>query len=383
MFTLLKQAQLYAPQPRGVQDILLFDGKIVEVAPTIDWNLPREQVQCYDLAGRIVAPGYIDFHVHALGGGGEQGPMSRAPELSAADFLSAGVSTVLTMLGTDGITRSLSAQLAKVRALRQTGVSAYMLTGSYAYPSKTLCASVEEDMVLIEEIVGAKVALSDHRDSAITWQELARLATQVRRGAMLAGTAGVVVIHMGGSGNGMDAIFAALQHTALPASVFVPTHVGRSALLIEQAVRLVSMGGAVDFTAGDTPESVRAASDAVCDFLSRTTDPTKAVLSSDAGGSMPHFDANGRCTAIDFAKPAHLHRQVGALVDGAGLAFEQVLPLVTQNPAALLGLQGKKGCVAPGADADLLILDQNRNITDLLAGGVPVLGAHTLHAKGS
>ncbi len=37
--------------------------------------------------------------------------------------------------------------------------------------------------------------------------------------------------------------------------------------------------------------------------------------------------------------------------------------MLTTTPAVLLGKEGKKGCVAAGADADLLILDENLEIT--------------------
>ena len=36
--------------------------------------------------------------------------------------------------------------------------------------------------------------------------------------------------------------------------------------------------------------------------------------------------------------------------------MERVLPLLTANPARLIGLEGK-GVIAPGMDADLVVLD--------------------------
>ena len=64
------------------------------------------------------------------------------------------------------------------------------------------------------------------------------------------------------------------------------------------------------------------------------------------------------------------------------MPFEQALKLLTTTPAALLGKEGQKGCVAAGADADLLILDENLEITSLLAKGKIALWEKELRMKG-
>ena len=51
-----------------------------------------------------------------------------------------------------------------------------------------------------------------------------------------------------------------------------------------------------------------------------------------------------------------------------GLALEAVLPAVTSNPAKLLRLT-RKGTIAVGHDADLLLLDANGAVHTLLVRG--------------
>ncbi|MBO4388449.1 MAG: amidohydrolase family protein [Spirochaetales bacterium] len=53
----------------------------------------------------------------------------------------------------------------------------------------------------------------------------------------------------------------------------------------------------------------------------------------------------------------------------SGVPFSKILPLVTSNPASLFGLFPKKGLIAPGADADLVLFDpeKKRTITDKTA----------------
>jgi beta-aspartyl-dipeptidase (metallo-type) len=52
-----------------------------------------------------------------------------------------------------------------------------------------------------------------------------------------------------------------------------------------------------------------------------------------------------------------------------GLSLENALPAFTASPAAIWGLP-RKGVIAPGADADLLLLDpQTLAIEATVAGG--------------
>ena len=64
------------------------------------------------------------------------------------------------------------------------------------------------------------------------------------------------------------------------------------------------------------------------------------------------------------------------------MPLEDALQLLTSTPAVLLGQEGVKGCVAEGADADLLILDENLEITSLLAKGKVALWEKELRMKG-
>ena len=78
----------------------------------------------------------------------------RTPELAAREALSAGVTTLVAALGTDSLTRSPAQVLGKVREFRAAGVSAFMYTGSYHLPVKTLTGTVESDIMLIPEVLG-------------------------------------------------------------------------------------------------------------------------------------------------------------------------------------------------------------------------------------
>ena len=89
-----------------------------------------------------LTPGFIDCHVHVLGGGGEGGFANRTPEATMEGLTKFGVTTVVGCLGTDGIGRDMCALVAKTKGLNEQGISAYCYTGSYQVPVRTLTDSI-------------------------------------------------------------------------------------------------------------------------------------------------------------------------------------------------------------------------------------------------
>lgn len=64
-------------------------------------------------------------------------------------------------------------------------------------PPPTITGSVKKDIVFVDEIIGVKLALSDHRAPNISTEELIRLASDVRTAGMVSGKPGIIVAHMG------------------------------------------------------------------------------------------------------------------------------------------------------------------------------------------
>lgn len=377
MIKLLRRAQVYAPAPLGRQDVLVVGGKIARIQEEISGYEGLPEVEVLDLAGKSLVPGYIDLHVHITGGGGEQGYASRVPEATLSSFVANGVTTCLGLLGTDGLTRSLANLVAKARALNQEGLSCYCLTGSYGYPPVTLTGSVEGDIALVPPIVGVKVAVSDHRGSNPGARELIALGTAARRAGLLAGCAGLVTLHMGSGRAGLQPLFQALAESDLPAQHFLPTHMLRSPRLREEGAELVARGGYIDCTAGAGEEEAEELYQ-----LLRQVGVGQVTLSSDAFGSQPRFDPGGRCLGLTYTTPKHLHSNLRFLVR-RGLPLEEALTLLTSTPAKLLGLEGVKGCIAPGADADLVVLDQELELSAVLARGRVALAQGQVLLRGT
>lgn len=382
MIKLLKNAQVYAPDPLGKKDILIEGEKILRMDDCIAGYEGLPDVEVYDLDGKTVVPGYIDMHVHITGGGGEQGPASRVPESQLSVFFANGITTVVGLLGTDGITRSVENLVAKARALTEEGMTAYTLTSAYGYPPTTVTGSVEKDIIMIPPMIGVKVAVSDHRSSNPTGDELIALATDARRAGLLSCTPGLVTMHMGSGKGRLDPVFYVLDNSDVPAKNLLPTHMLRTPELIDEGAELVRRGGYMDCTAGGDDVEVETEAEKLMELLSRdgvTVD--HVTLSSDAYGSQPRFNESGECIGLTYASPKYLHKTIQSLVR-QGLPLEQALRLLTSTPAVLLGQEGKKGCVAEGADADLLILSDGLEIDSLIARGQRALWQGELLIKG-
>ena len=101
-FTLLKNAHVITPEDLGVKDILVAGEKIAMIGEGL--SLPAVyDCEVVDCEGNYVVPGFIDSHVHLIGGGGEGGYATRTPEIQLTDITTSGVTTVLGLLGTDGV----------------------------------------------------------------------------------------------------------------------------------------------------------------------------------------------------------------------------------------------------------------------------------------
>ena len=382
LIKLIKNAEVFFFFFLGKKDVLVIADKIVRIEDHIDGYDNVPEVETFDFSGKKLLPGYIDIHMHITGGGGEQGPASRVPEAMLSQITSCGITTVVGLLGTDGITRSVENLVAKARALTEEGITAYCLTGAYGIPSTTITGSVEKDIMMVPPIIGTKIAVSDHRSSNPQGPELIAVASATRRGGLLANVAGLVTMHMGSGVGKLDPLFYALDHSDIPAKNFLPTHMLRTQELMEEGAKLVRRGGYFDMTAGSTDEDMEIGAEKIMELLSWEGMSTEHLtLSSDAFGSQPKFNEQGECIGLTYCSPKYLHLTIKSLVH-RGLPLEEAIKLLTSTPAELLGKADVKGCVAEGADADLLVLDENLDIDSLFAKGQTAILNKEITLKG-
>ncbi len=318
-----------------------------------------------DCRGLCAFPGLIDQHVHMTGAGGEQGFISRTKELEVQDIADAGITTVTGLLGADGITRSMENLLAKSRALEAEGLTTFIYSGSYTIPPVTLTGSMLRDMVLIDKVIGAgEIAISDHRSSGPSVQDLIKLSSDVHLGGLIAGKAGVVHVHVGDGKGGLSWLIDVVNQSDLPIETFIPTHTNRNPELFRQAAEYAKNGGHIDLTAGE--QDGLTVTNAVSLLAAEGIDTARVTVSSDAGGSIPSNGGVARPSALysDFMEIIEK-----SVLDQSVLTPDKVVCLFTENVARALKLYPNKGVIREGSDADLLITDKEYHIKKLFCMG--------------
>ena len=238
-------------------------------------------------------------------------------------------------------------------------------------PPATVTGDVRRDLVLIDLVLGVgELAISDHRSSQPTLDELLRVAGDAHVGGLMSGKAGILHLHVGDGARGLGPVRDALDRSEIPPAVFNPTHVNRRRALFDEAVALAQRGCTIDLTAFPVrggrgrlergrcagPLSRRRPPGGAGDGELRRRRVLPGVRRRGPGG--------GAWTWASRRRWAATLRELLA----AGQPLERVLPAFTSNPARVLMLP-RKGRLAAGADADLVVLDEAGGVADVMARG--------------
>lgn len=369
MVTLIQGGRLYGPEELGCQDLLVVNAKIERIAAGIKGTKEIfSEMEVVNASGKLIFPGFIDQHMHIIGGGGSGGPLTRAKEVYFRDLVKAGTTTLVGTLGTDTISRSLSTLLIKAKALNQCGLTAFIYTGSVLFPPVTLTGSVEKDIVLIAEIIGVKMGLGEPVYPRPEQRELENLVTETRRAASLSRKQAVVHIHLAGSCNEwLDAIESILEAREIPYQQVVVTHVNKTPRLLERSFEYAKRGGGIDLTTcirpPERPASVKP-STGLKRYLEAGCPLENITFSSDSNAT--RVLANG---TIDYTRVGTLLEEFRDCVQKEGIPLPQALAVVTRNAALRLGIAHERGRLKKGWFADLAFFTDGLELTDLMAGG--------------
>jgi beta-aspartyl-dipeptidase (metallo-type) len=381
---LIRNAKVYAPEPLGKKELLIGGNSILGISDRI--GLPQGiDIEVFDANGLFVVPGLIDNHVHIAGAGGEGGPSTRTPELTLSRMFEGGVTTVIGCLGTDGLTRSVESVLMKAKSLRYEGASAWIWTGAYQVPTPSITGDIGRDIALIEEIIGVgELAISDHRSSCPSTDELIRITALARVGGMLGKKAGMVNIHLGDARNPFLPLHEVVKHSELKYTQFLPTHCNRNDYIFEDS-KTYAKAGYVDITTSSwqyyQDEEIKP-STALKLLLTAGVPSDHITFSSDSCGSLPGFDDQGRLVKLEMGVPSANLKELADSVIKENVPLEISLKVLTSNVASILKLTGK-GFISSGMDADLLFLDKEMKMIHLLAMGKWVVKDGVVIKKGT
>jgi beta-aspartyl-dipeptidase (metallo-type) len=351
MLLLIENGELYDPVPRGEQTVLIANDRIEKIGPVDRRALDTLDVEyeVIDASDCFVTPGLIDPHEHLLGGSGEGGFALQTPEPFLREIVRAGVTTVVGTLGVDTTMKTLPGLLARVKALKEEGLSTYMWSGGYNVPPTTVMGSIRKDMLFIEEVVGAgEVAVSDERGLNQSAQELAKLVRDTSVGGLLSGKAGVTHFHVGEEKTRLQPLRDLVEQFQVKTELLYPTHVQRNDKLLREAIDFANAGAHLDF-------------DVVNEDLAKWLD-----FYIENGGPLERLTIS---SDSDSSTPDIFYSQLCGLVVKHGYSLDQVLPLVTSNTASVLKLE-KKGCLEVGKDADVLLVERGTlDIRHVIARG--------------
>jgi beta-aspartyl-dipeptidase (metallo-type) len=355
MLTLIEGGRVYDPDPCGVQSVLLADGHVGKVGEINRKALESlgAEYEIIDATGCLVVPGLIDPHIHLLGGSGETGFSTQTPEFFISEIVRFGITTVVGTLGVDTTMKTMPGLLAKVKALKEHGLNAFCWSGGYDVPPNSILDSVREDIMFIEEVIGAgEIAISDERALAPDPRDLARTATHAHIGGMLARKAGLMHVHVGESERRLQPLRDVLEGFDVEPSWFYATHIERTEKLMDEALELAKQGMPcdVDVVERDLHRWVR---------YWRDHGGPRELLTVSSDASM--------------TSPAGVWMQLRDCVLNHGFTLEQVLPLATRNTARILKLR-EKGELRIGCAGDILLLEEDSlEIVHVLSHGKMVV----------
>ena len=387
MLKVIKNIEVYDPEYLGKKDIVILSDKIEGLYDSV--NIPKDfiNIQVIDGEGMIAVPGFIDCHVHIIGGGGEGGFRTRTPELQLSSIVKGGITTLVGCIRTDGVCRDMKGLVAKAHALCEEGVTCYCYTGSYDVPVNTITKTIKSDLLLIDKVIGVgEIALSDHRSSQPTYEQFVNIVAQARVGGLLSGKAGIVNVHLGNGKRMIEYITRLINETEIPANQIIPTHMGRSRELFEAGINHAKAGGQIDLTTSSDPQHLEEgevrAGEGLKKLLDAGVDIERITFSSDGNGSMPLFDENGELKGLGICSVESLFNEVKEAIK-LGVPLEKAIRVITSNVANVLKLS-HKGFISTGKDADIILLDKkNLDINSVISRGNILMDNKKLLVKGT
>lgn len=358
------------------QTVVVDGGKLRLLPP----EAPVEEGACLDAAGLKIVPGFIDTHTH--GAMGEDVNAATAEGLEKISRFMAGRGTTAwlasVLTDTQEQTEWCIAQMKAHEAMEQQGAELLGIHLEGPFLAKEYKGAMPEhllrthDLDLVEHyqrLAGGKI-----RYTTVS-PELPGVNEMIPRLRELG-----IVVGIGHSG-------ATYQQTmeAIDGGASVGTHVGNAMRLLHQHEPSV-LGAILE---SDVYAEV------ICDgrhlhpgtvrilLKAKGADRVVAITDSIMAAGLPDgiyrlgvndvvvengdakLCANGTRAGSTLTQDAALKN----LLEYTGWELERVLPLLTENPAREMGVDDRKGFLADGMDADLVLLDGEANVVHVFARG--------------
>ncbi len=364
--------------------LVVRDGKIVQIGPRAAVTIPPD-APVREARGMTLVPGFVDVHIHGAAG---HDVMEAIPESLAA------IASFTASHGTTSLVATTVTASKAETCRAASGIAAWMKSEA----SRTLDEGRAEILGIHFEgpfisaarrgvhppqwIAAPNVALLDEFLSAASGAaRILTLAPELPGALDLiarARAAGVVVSlgHTDATfAQAGDAIARGARHAAHVFNAMRPfAHretgvLGAVLTAPEVTAELIADGVHVD--------------DAAIRILLAAKGPRGVVLVSDGTSATGMPDGRYRLGTMEVAVSGGIARNAEGKLAGSTLTLDRALrhmlalgfplpdalAMLTANPARLLGLERRKGALAPGADADLVLLDAQMHVASVFTRG--------------
>lgn len=370
--------QVYIDHRFQEKTIAMEDGRLRLLPP----DAPVSGDVC-DAAGRKVVPGFIDVHTHGAIGVDVNGASSEDLEKIGKFFAGNGTTAFLASILTDTQeqTRWCIDQCRAHLGAKSAGAELLGIHLEGPFLASAYKGAMPEH--LLRE--GDDVLLCSYQEQAEGCIRYLTVSPEVPGaiGLIHAARALGIVTAIGHSGADYDTAMAAISAGAQAA-----THTFNAMQLLHQH-RPAILGAVLESDVY---------CEAICDgrhlhpaivrLLLKVKGPDRVVAITDSimAAGLPdgkyHLGVNEVVVADGDAKLASDGTRAGStltqntalknLLEFTGRPLEEILPLLTENPARLIGVFDRKGSIADGKDADLVLLDQNNNVSGVFLRGAPL-----------
>ena len=363
MELVIKNGLVYTGGRFAERQVYIKDGVIAQVAPRAEAPAGCPEL---DLGGKRLAPGFIDVHTH--GGAGVDVNAATAEQLNGTIgrfFASQGTTGWLASVLTDTPEQTLWCIGQIKAAMAEAGQHAQLLGVHLEGP------------FLAPEYKGAMPEHLLQKGNAALFRRYAEAAQGAVKyitvspevegvPAMIRDIAGEVVVAIGHSGADYDTAIACIENGAASA-----THTFNAMKLLHQHFPAI-MGAVLESDVYCEaicdgrhlhPATVRFL--LKCKGLDRVVAITDSIMAAGLPDGNYKLGGGGSRAGSTLTTGQALKN----LVAFTGRPAEDLLPLLTENPADLLRMGARKGRVKPGWDADLVVLDEDLTVLRTLVGG--------------
>jgi len=372
---LIRGGRVYVEGRFAGLDVLCEDGKIKQIGA----QLEAADAQVIDAAGLMVCPGFIDAHTHGAAN----------VDVNAAD--EAGLKTIAAFFATQGTTAFCASVLTDTQETTEKCLAAIgSVQKERAYGAQLLGAHMEGPFLASAYKGAMPEYLLRKGDAALLRSYQAKFPGVIRyitvspevEGVpeMIAEIADDVVVAIGHSGADYATSMQAIENGAR-----CITHTFNAMRLFHQHEPAI-MGAALESDCF---------CEAICDgrhlhpgsvrmlLKCKGWDKVVAVTDSIMAAGLPDGayklgvndvvvvdgDAKLADTGVRAGSTLTTAQALGNLVKFTGRPVEDVLPLLTENPARLLRMDDCKGSLAPGKDADVVLLADDLSVRATIVRG--------------